>query len=175
MGKALAAIKTRVWTPGPGTARQALALGVPAALIDGPAPDAAQFDSEALWAQVAAQVRPGDRVLIVRGLGSGREWLAEQIRAAGGTVDFVAAYQRSAPKFTAEQLALAQAAAHDGSLWLFSSSEAIAHLPGADWSQARAIATHPRIAQAARTAGFGGVSTCKPALADVVSALKLRV
>lgn len=74
--------------------------------IDGPAPDAPQFDSEALWQQVAGQIRPGDRVLIVRGRsggahdtaqGSGRDWLARQIEAAGGQVDFVVAYQRGAP------------------------------------------------------------------------------
>ena len=41
--------------------------GVDDALIDGPAQDAAQFDSETLWLRVAAQVQPGDTVLIVRG------------------------------------------------------------------------------------------------------------
>jgi hypothetical protein len=35
--------------------------------IDGPSPDAAQFESEALWQNVHGQVRAGDRVLIVRG------------------------------------------------------------------------------------------------------------
>ncbi|MDD2713714.1 MAG: uroporphyrinogen-III synthase, partial [Simplicispira sp.] len=46
--KALPAIKTRVWSPGPGTAQTLQALGVPAARIDRPAHDAVQFDSEAL-------------------------------------------------------------------------------------------------------------------------------
>lgn len=46
------AIKTRAWAPGPGTAWALAEAGVPAALIDGPAPDAPQFDSEALWQQV---------------------------------------------------------------------------------------------------------------------------
>lgn len=183
-GKALAALETRAWTPGPGTARVLLQCGVPAECIDGPAPDAAQFDSEALWARVAPQVRPGDRVLVVRGAstgapagpGQGRDWLAARIHAAGGQVDFVVAYERGAPAFDAPQQALARRAAHDGTLWLFSSSEAIAHLaqalPGQDWAAAHALATHPRIAQAARAAGFGCVSECKPALADVAAFIK---
>lgn len=61
------AIKTRVWSPGPGTADTLLALGVPAACVDRPAADAAQFDSEALWAQVQDDVGAGERVLVVRG------------------------------------------------------------------------------------------------------------
>ena len=161
--------------------------GVPPDGIDGPAPDAPQFDSEALWQQVATQIRPGDRVLIVRGRsatsqgvhesqGNGRDWLARQIEAAGGTVEFVVAYQRGAPRFSAHEVALAQQAACDGSLWLLSSSEAVAHLaealPGQHWGAARALATHPRIAQAARAAGFATVGECRPALDDVVASIE---
>ena len=187
-GQALAAIKTRAWSPGPGTAGALQAAGVPPGCIDGPAPDAAQFDSEALWQRVAGQIGPGDRVLIVRGRsatpegahessqGTGRDWLARQIVAAGGQVDFVVAYQRDAPQFSAAEVALAQQAARDGSLWLLSSSEAVAHLaealPGQPWGAARALATHPRIAQAARDAGFGAVRECRPALADVVASIE---
>ncbi|MNV68602.1 Uroporphyrinogen-III synthase [compost metagenome] len=153
--------------------------------IDGPAADAAQFDSEALWRQVSAQIRPGDRVLIVRGQsdgvhettqGSGRDWLARQIEAAGGQVEFVVAYQRGAPQLTDAEVALAQQAASDGSVWLLSSSEAVAHLaqalPTVDWTAAQALATHPRIAQAARAAGFGTVRECRPALEDVVASIE---
>jgi uroporphyrinogen-III synthase len=43
-------------------------------------------------------------------------------------------------------------------LWHFGSAEAVAHLrlldPEADWASAGALVTHPRIAAAARTAGF---------------------
>lgn len=187
-GQAPEAIKTRAWAPGPGTARALEQVGVPRAAIDGPAPDAPQFDSEALWEQVAAQIRPGDRVLIVRGRsatpqgaheseqGSGREWLARQIEAAGGQVEFVVAYQRGAPQWSGAAVALAQQAAQDGSLWLLSSSEAVAHLadalPGQHWGAARALATHPRIAEAARAAGFGNVRECRPALEDVVASIE---
>lgn len=181
----LSAIKSRAWAPGPGTARALAEAGVPAALIDGPAPDAPQFDSEALWRQVAPQLAPGDRVLIVRGhsggvhdvqQGTGRDWLARQIENTGAQVDFVVAYQRGAPTFDAQQTALAQQAAHDGSLWLLSSSEAVAHLaealPGQNWAGARALVTHPRIAQAARATGFGRVDECRPSLEDVVASIE---
>ena len=182
-GKAPAAIKTRVWSPGPGTARALQALGVHAARIDIPALDATQFDSESLWAVVHGQIGPGDRVLIVRGTeagateeGTGRDWLARQIQAAGGQVDFVVAYTRGASRWSAEQQARARVAAVDGSLWLLSSSQAVdnlcATLNGQDWSQARALATHPRIAQAARAAGFGSVRECRPALDDVVASIE---
>ena len=187
-GQALTAIKIRAWSPGPGTASALRQVGVPPDWIDAPAPDAAQFDSEALWQQVHGQIEPGDRVLIVRGCsaavgdadappqGTGRDWLAQHITAAGGLVDFVVAYQRGAPRFGPAELALAQQAAHDGSLWLMSSSEAVAHLaqalPAQSWGAARALATHPRIAQAARALGFGSVQECRPALPDVVASIE---
>ncbi|MCE1251576.1 MAG: uroporphyrinogen-III synthase [Comamonadaceae bacterium] len=182
--QALTATNLRAWTPGPGTARVLRAHGIDPAAIDGPAPDAAQYDSEALWAQVATQITPGARVLIVRGCqagqvddaGQGRDWLAAQLRAAGATVDFAIAYQRGAPDFSPAQAQLAQAAASDGTLWLFSSSEAVAHLqqalPTQNWASAQALATHPRIAQAVRAAGFGQLHECKPAFTDVVASIE---
>ena len=182
-GQALAAIKTRAWAPGPGTAAALRHAGIAPACIDAPAFDAAQFDSEALWQAVAPQIGPGDRVLIVRGAstpaldgGNGREWLAARIAAAGGAVDFVAAYERAAPLLDARQRALARAAAGDGSVWLLSSSEAVAHLgaalPGQPWGRARALATHPRVAAAAHAAGFGSVKECRPALNEVAASIK---
>ena len=83
--QAQAAIETRAWSPGPGTTQALLAAGWPRARIDEPAFDAAQFDSEALWAQVAPQVRAGLRVLIVRGGDAagrlaGRDWLAQRLQ-----------------------------------------------------------------------------------------------
>jgi uroporphyrinogen-III synthase len=62
------------------------------------------------------------------------------------------------------------------SAWLFSSSQAIANLltlePRADWSGARAVATHPRIAESARSAGFGVVCESRPGLDAVIAALE---
>lgn len=180
-----AAIKTRAWSPGPGTTRALLRAGVAPERIDAPATDAAQFDSEALWQVVGPQVKPGDRVLIVRGgdaqsadtgAGSGRDWLARRLAEAGATAEFVVAYQRARPQFDAAQQQLAAEAAADGSVWLFSSSEAVhnlqACLPGQSWQAARAVATHPRIAAAARQAGFGVVRESRPALADIKASIE---
>ena len=173
----------RAWSPGPGTARALLDRGVPPGQLDSPPEQAGQFDSEALWQIVAPQVRPGHRTLVVRGQdgpaspqgqgrGHGRDWLARQLQAAGGEVDFVAVYARHAPRWDAPRQALAEAAARDGSVWLFSSSQAVQHLqqrlPGVPWQGARAVATHPRIADAARAAGFGVVRLSRPTLDNVV-------
>ncbi len=185
--------KPRMWATGPGTREALLAQAVPNDLIDSPAADAGQFDSEALWSRVQHQVKPGGKVLIVRGRSqdlkgpegaenvqmSGRPWLADQLMAAGVQVDFVVSYQRSAPVFNAAELAWTTQAATDKSVWLLSSSEAVANLvanlkviSGLSLSQARAIATHPRIAQAAREAGFGVVYESRPLLADVVASIE---
>ena len=168
----------RAGSPGPGTTRVLVALGVPAAQIVAPADDAAQFDSESLWAQLQRFDWRGARVLVVRGDG-GREWLAETLRAAGAQVELLAAYRREPPQFDAAaratlDAAVAQPAAH---AWLFSSSQAIDHLldavpPAVDWTRATAIATHPRIAERARRAGFGRVVAAQASLAGVVACLQ---
>ncbi len=179
------AIKTRAFVTGPGSQAALLRAGAEAACIDAPDHDAGQLDSEALWAVVRTQVRPGFRVLVVRGAGSagdagdegsGRDWFASQVLAAGGQVEFVVAYQRQRPVWSAAERTLVTQAAQDGSVWLFSSSEAIANLqalcPGQSWQQGRAVVTHPRIAQAARAAGFAVVCESRPALAQLVASIE---
>ncbi len=171
----------RCWATGPGTAAALQRAGVPTELIDAPPPDAAQFDSEALWALVRAQVEPGMRLLMVRGgdasgQPTGRDWLTCEINAAGGLFDTVVAYRRLAPTFGDMQRRIAAAAAQPPAVWLFSSSEAVANLrramPTTSWRSARAIATHPRIAQAARAAGFGTVLRSRPALDALVASIE---
>lgn len=183
-GQAWPAIKNRAWATGPGTVRALLRAGVAARWIDSPDHEAGQFDSEALWTVVQSQVQPGDQVLIVRGAdavgtttqGAGRDWFAAKVAAAGGQVHFAVAYQRAAPVFTDVQQGDAQAAAVDGSVWLFSSSEAIANLqvwlPQQSWGDARAVATHARIAAAAKQLGFGVVCESRPLLASVVASIE---
>lgn len=208
-GPTLLAPQTRAWTPGPGTARALLQLGLEARRIDGPPADAAQFESETLWQQVSGQVRAGDRVLIVRGAspaaapaaaasaaagspaagspaaapapasrtaGAGRDWLAARLREAGAQVELLAVYERQLPRWSPDQRAMARSAGADGSIWLFSSSEAVANLqqllPDQDWHSGRALATHERIAGKARAAGFGLVLQSRPALEDVVASIE---
>ena len=179
----------RAFVTGPGSRDALLRAGVSPECIDAPDAGSGQFDSEALWARVAYRVQPGYRVLIVRGdvasdvsgsnmamEGVGRDWFASQVLAAGGQVEFVVSYHRSCPAMTAADLALVQAAATDGSVWLFSSSEAIANLchsnPAVQWSGARCVVTHARIAQAARAAGFGVVCESRPVLSAVVASIE---
>lgn len=181
-----AAIKTRAWATGPGTTRALLRAGVPPQCLDAPALEAGQFDSENLWQRVSDQVHAGDRVLIVRGgdgtagsqasAGLGRDWFANRLASVGAQADCVAAYQRSLPTWSEAEHALAQQAATDGSIWLFSSSEALSNLqtrlPAQSWQQARALATHPRIAAAARAAGFGVVQESRPLLPEVLASIE---
>jgi uroporphyrinogen-III synthase len=168
---------TLAGSPGPGTSRVLRALGVGAERIVEPAADAPQFDSETLWMQLRRTDWRGAEVLIVRGE-SGRDWLADTLREHGARVGFVTAYERGAPLLDAAQCdvlhdAVARPAAH---AWLFSSSESIGHLqalvPTAVWGKARALATHPRIAQRARDAGFGQVHECRPSVDAVVACLQ---
>ena len=172
---------TQAWATGPGTAAALREALVPDSLVREPAADAAQFDSEALWARVGAQVRPGWCVLVVRGAGqdgaaTGRDWLVRQLQDAGAHADQVAAYVRIRPRWTDAERALARQAAGDGSVWVFSSSQALANLqallPGQDWSSARALATHVRIAEAARQAGFGVARLARGDLDAVARALE---
>lgn len=180
------ALKTRAWAPGPGTAQALLRAGVDPARLDAPDPASAQFDSESLWQRVGNQVHAGDRVLIVRGgdgasgsfasVGLGREWLANRITSVGGQVDYVVSYQRHAPAFGLAAKALAVDASVDSSVWLLSSTEAVANLkawlPEQRWNSARALATHPRIAAAAKEVGFGVVQESRPTLRDVVASIE---
>jgi uroporphyrinogen-III synthase len=174
----------RFWVTGPGSyAALTQRAGVPAHCIDSPNSDMGQFDSEALWSLVFGQVQVGTKVLIVRGagrnangaLGVGRDWLAQHITQAGGRVTEVVAYQRLCPAFDEQQLALISGSATDGSVWIFSSSEALENLkisfPVQQWQQAKAVVTHHRIGLAASNAGFGTVLESRPVLADVMACL----
>lgn len=182
---AQAAIKTRAFVTGPGSYAALQRAGVPAQNVDAPDLQAGSFDSEALWAVVRQRVHSGSRLLIVRGgdsaagagdTGLGRDWFASQATAAGASVEYVVAYQRLCPTWSAQEHVLVQEAAADGSLWLFSSSEAIANLvalcPGQSWQGARALATHPRIAQAAKDAGFAVVCESRPTVDALLASIE---
>ena len=166
----------RAAATGPGTVAALRERGVPLERIVAPADDAPQFDSEALWALVAAWPWGGRPAWIVRGNG-GRDWLGDQLRAAGAHVRVVQAYARATPALAAGERALLDAALAEPArwTWLFSSSEAIDNLqalaPGARWAAGRALASHPRIAERARRLGFGTVTTVAPSPAAVAAAL----
>lgn len=167
--------------PGLGTRQALLQAGLAEDQLCSPPGDADRFDSEALWAVLQPRgVWPGAAVLVVRGE-SGRDWLADALRQQGARVHFVEAYRRTVPVLDAAARALlAQALARPaGFCWLFSSSEAVGHLPqlapGADWTAAQALATHPRIAEAAHRLGLQQVRTVAPTPEAVAALLQGRI
>ncbi|MDO4725553.1 MAG: uroporphyrinogen-III synthase [Comamonadaceae bacterium] len=187
----------RLWAPGPGTAQALQAQGFAPECIDQPAADAQQFDSEALWRQVHTQIQPGAQVLILRGSraaagpaalttpptsqdeGHGRDWLARQLQQCGAQLHLLPIYRRSPPAWDARQRNLALGAAGARRVWLLSSSEGVQHLPqllpgqGASfWRAQSAIATHPRIAQAAQHLGFGQIHTTAPTVQAIALCLQ---
>lgn len=171
----------RCWATGPGTARALQKVGVAPVAIDVPDAASDSLDSEALWACVRSQVKPGKRVLIVRGgdaagQAAGRDWLAHEIGMAQASYDTVVAYRRLPPTFDSAALAIAAEGAAGGAIWLFSSSEAIGNLrralPDTSWTKARAVATHARIAEAARATGFGTVVLSQPLKEALVASIE---
>jgi uroporphyrinogen-III synthase len=167
----------RWWVTGPGSLQALLQQsGVQPSEVDCPPADAAQFDSEALWAHVQGQVTADFKVLIVRGVAGGRDWLQQRLVAAGATVTVLAAYQRVGPDLDIEQRAVVHHAAQCGAIWVFSSAQAIHHLrssfPMQQWQACCALVTHPRIGQVAADAGFGQVLASRPAVSDMLACLE---
>jgi uroporphyrinogen-III synthase len=182
----------RAWATGPGTHAALLAAGWSADGIDSPPETSEQFDSEALWALVAgrakeavelalanSEIKPS--VLLVRGADAqgqmaGRDWLALQLENAGLQVLQTVVYVRQAPLWKPPQSALARQFIQEGSWWLFSSSEAAQHLlqacPDLPIGQARALATHPRIAQRLLAAGWGQVEIVPAGLESQADSIK---
>ncbi|MFY7916081.1 MAG: uroporphyrinogen-III synthase [Rubrivivax sp.] len=170
----------RVWpaglwagSTGQGTTAALQACGVAPHHIAQPAPGEPS-ESEALWRQVAGRAWRGRNVLVVRGE-EGRNWLAQQFEQAGSAVEFLVAYQRRLPVLDEASAGLLTSALEDPQrhVWVFSSSEAVAHLqalsPQADWSASCAVATHARIAKAARSAGFAQVLEVSPEVEALVA------
>ncbi len=158
------------------------------------APDAGNWhdgesDSEALWDALQLAFAPGPvasfpwagrHVLIFRG-GPGRDLLQRKLEAAGAKVKVIEAYSRLALDYNAQTAALLQSALGRGGWWLFSSTEAVhnlqrlleqAGLNAAVLQQQRALAIHPRIADALRTAGFGRVELTRAQIEEVLSTLQ---
>ncbi len=171
---------------GPGSVAALARHGVSAAQysvispLAAPSDDAhdTRYDSEALYAAISthfgAEGLRGKRVLIVRGDG-GREWLADTLEQAGATVEKVAAYRRIVPEPSMRDWERVHALVGTTNTplvphaWLLTSSEGVRNLDElaaehltADETlvlkHAPLVAPHPRIAEAARLAGFDRIT-----------------
>lgn len=143
-----------------------------------------RFDSEALLALPALADLRGLQVVIFRGQ-EGREVLADGLRARGAQVAYAECYTRHPPAGDASVLVERAGAGRLDAL-VVTSSEGVRNLcsmldrvpaPPSALSACRVFVPHPRIAAAARSAGFdsvvetdGGDSGVLQALADFAAA-----
>lgn len=129
--------------------------------------DPARSDSQALLETLDLAALKGREVLIVRGE-TGRELLAESLRAAGATVTPVAAYRRSAPLLDEARREQLRGLLAVDSTWIITSSEALRHLVDMaeevagerGWEHLRSqrlIVPHARIQETAHLLDFRNV------------------
>jgi uroporphyrinogen-III synthase len=138
-------------------------------------------DSENLLESMDLDALRGKRVLIVRGE-SGRELMADGMRAAGAQVDTLAAYRRTTPSLTPQlsrQLMSLADAPHE---WVVTSSEAMRGLHDlaqklaivAKLQQQHFIVPHARIEQTARRLGYDRLTLTGSGDEAVFAALQSR-
>jgi uroporphyrinogen-III synthase len=155
--------------------------------------DPARSDSEHLLDALDLGALAGKRVLIVRGE-SGRELMADGLRAAGADVETVAAYRRQVPAMTAQLAATLDALLARPNDWIITSSEALRGLLGllaeldlrdsgdgraagaavAKMQQQRLIVPHTRIAETAAALGFTRLTLAGSGDASLLAALQSR-
>lgn len=158
---------------GEGSRTALLAHGIDAGRVPIHCPrDPARSDSEQLLLALDLALLAGRRVLVVRGDG-GRELLPDALRAAGCTVETVAAYRRALPRLDAALAASLASLLEQTNDWIVTSSEALRGLVALAGELAAAlgdpssvaklqrqhlIVPHARIAETARALGFGAVT-----------------
>ena len=132
--------------------------------------DKQRTDSETLLLELDLEVLRGQKVLIVRAE-SGRELLADQVRAAGVDVEQTGAYQRLGQTLDEARLVALRALLAEKNDWIITSSEALRLLkqmveqadPAAGWQHLQnktLILPHPRIAETAKECGFTHINLC---------------
>lgn len=147
-------------------------------------PEGAHSDSEHLLGALNLAALAGRRVLIVRGE-SGRELMADALRAAGALVDAVAAYRRSVPPLTDELAATLRSLLERQNDWIITSSEALRGLAalvrqldaGAAFErlqQQHLIVPHARIAETARALGLERLTLAGSGDTRLLAALQSR-
>ncbi len=147
-------------------------------------PDPANSDSEHLLASLDLSAFAGRRVLIVRGE-SGRELMADTLRAAGAQVTPVAAYRRSVPPLSAALAAGLDALLAGPNDWIITSSEALRGLAGlvrerdpatglARLQAQHLIVPHARIAETARALGCDRITLTGSGDARLLAAIQSK-
>jgi len=152
--------------------------------------DPARSDSEHLLDALDLGALAGKRVLIVRGE-SGRELMADGLRAAGAHVETVAAYRRAVPALTVQLGATLHALLARRNDWIITSSEALRGLFGllaeldavgagksgafvAKMQQQHVIVSHARIAETAAALGLARLTLAGSGDASLLAALQLQ-
>jgi uroporphyrinogen-III synthase len=146
--------------------------------------DPARSDSENLLQTLDLAALAGKQVLIVRGE-SGRELMADGLRAAGAIVTTVPAYRRSVPQLTPELRAQLLALLERDNDWIITSSEALRGLlalvgqlgaPAAvvKMQQQHVIVPHARIAESAKALGLARLTLCGSGDERLLAALQSR-
>ena len=126
--------------------------------------DTQRTDSETLLQELDLEALRGKKVLIVRAE-TGRELLADQLRAAGVDVEQIAAYRRLPPVLDDVRRAHLASLIHENNDWIITSSEGLRLLQGLveqvagarGWAamlQKTLLIPHFRIAETARSLGF---------------------
>ena len=156
--------------------------------------DAAHSDSEHLLQTLDLAALAGQPVLIIRGE-SGRELIADGLRAAGARVEVVPAYRRAVPPLTPALAATLQRLLARQNDWIVTSSEALRGLcrllaeldsradAGApappqrfvvSMQQQHLIVPHARIADTARDLGFSHLTLTGSGDERLLAALQSR-
>ncbi len=146
--------------------------------------DPHRTDSDTLLEVLDLDALRGRKALIVRAE-TGRELLADRLRAAGVEVDKVAAYRRGAPPLDAARRAQLATLVAAGADWVITSSEALRNLqqdvlqlagvPGWDAVRAcRLIVPHHRIAETAQALGFTQVTLTDSGDEALLAAIQSR-
>jgi uroporphyrinogen-III synthase len=157
--------------PGPGTASALAAVGIEQVRIP-----ATTMDSEGLRALPELADVAGKRIVIYRGSG-GRELLGETLSERGAEVDYVECYRRAKPHGDFATMAAAWRAGEIDALTLTSSEgldnlwELFDDVTRTSLAATPTFVPHPRIAERARTLGFGRVTVTAPTDAGLLDSL----
>jgi uroporphyrinogen-III synthase len=146
--------------------------------------DPARSDSENLLQSLDLGALRGKQVLIVRGE-SGRELMADGLRAAGAIVTTVASYRRSVPHMTPELETTLRRLLAQRNDWIITSSEALRGLLAlvgqlepehavAKLQQQHLIVPHARIAETAGALGLTQLTLTGSGDARLLAALQSR-